>query len=103
MRLDVPQDWAPLANEQALRLDANNAAAVSFTITSLACSRTLRSSYFSALFRGGLKVRVSVVVELCPGSRIRVWAPVPAQMCANGSFAWTSPNGGGFGCPRPSS
>ena len=105
IRLDVPQDWAPLANEQALRLDTQNAAAVPFTITPLQCSRTLRSSYFTAIFRGGLKVRVSVIVELCPGSRIRVWAPVPAQMCADGSFVWISPIGGGSGagsgCLRP--
>jgi hypothetical protein len=100
--LDIPQDWAPLANEQVLRLEAQHAAAVPFEITSLECAQTLRYAYSTAIFGGGVKARVPAAGELCPGSRIRVWAPVAAEMCTDGSFAWSSPNGSGSGCPRPS-
>ncbi len=99
--LDIPQDWAPMANEQVLQLAAHDVAAIPFVIPSMECAQTLRFDHFNATFSGGVMVRVPSGGDVCRGSRIRVSAPVAAQMCADGSFGWTFPGGGGRGCPAP--
>jgi hypothetical protein len=101
IRLDIPQDWAPMANEQVLQLEAHDVGAIPFVIASMECAQTLRFDHITANFNGGVMVRVPGGGEVCPGSRIRVSAPVAAQMCADGSFGWTFPGGGGRGCPGP--
>jgi hypothetical protein len=94
-RLDVAQDWAPGASDQVLRLGAHKPAAVPYSITSLPCGQTLRFRHVTATF-GAVSVAIALAGETCPGSRIRVSTPIPARICANGSFTWASPGGGGL-------
>jgi len=55
----------------------------------------LRYRHVTATF-GGVSVAIALAGETCPGSRIRVSAPILARICANGSFTWASPGGGGL-------
>jgi len=94
-RLDVPPDWAPGASDRVLRLGAHKSAAVPYSISSIPCGKTLRYRHVTATF-GGVSVAIALAGETCPGSRIRVSAPILARICANGSFTWASPGGGGL-------
>jgi hypothetical protein len=88
--LDVPQDEAPGARE-GMHLAAHRAVAIPYSITSLECSQTLRYGYMTATFSSGQSIRIEVAGETCPGSRITISPPIPAQICANGTFAWAVP------------
>jgi hypothetical protein len=98
-RLDVPQDWAPGASEGGLSLGPLGAAAIPYTVEPSRCSGTsLDYVYMRASFAAGVEVRVPGAGNVCTGMRIVVSAPTPAVTCADGSFAWASPNTSG---PKP--
>jgi hypothetical protein len=88
--LDVRQDWASGAKD-GMNVGAHKAVAIPYAITSLECSQTLRYGYMTATFSSGQTIRIDVAGETCPGSRITIFPPIPAQICANGTFAWAVP------------
>jgi hypothetical protein len=93
--LEIPQDFAPGAKDAALQLPAHQAVAIPYTISSLECSQTLRFDHVVAGFSGGVSTRIPLAGELCPGSRIVVFAPIAAVSCEDGTFVWV-PSGSGL-------
>lgn len=97
-QLDVPQYWAPGAEQAVLRLGPLGAAAIPFSIQPNQCglnSKSLDYVYIRATFGAGVELHIPAAGNLCQGMRIIVSAPVPAVTCSDGAVTWASPSAGG--------
>jgi hypothetical protein len=98
--VNVRQEWAMGANENALLVEAHKPAAVPYTTSLEECQQDAPYEFVVMNFSSGVTIRAPESGSLCPGSLITVWTPVAAQACADFSYAWSAPNGSGskHGC-----
>jgi hypothetical protein len=96
--LDVPQDWAPGATDGALTLESMAAASIQFSIAPESClTPSLQFVSTRISFGSGAEVIIPGTYGLCAGTRILVWAPALATVCADGTYVEIPPGG-----PKPS-